>query len=114
MLNKADLLGGVGQVSVRPGAVAVSALTGEGLPRLKEAIDARISEGMQTTGYDIPAPDGAQLAWLYEHGEVVGRQDGDEAVRLTVRLNPRDRARFERRPFPPGRADDAPAGSRVA
>src|SRR5215212_3998430 len=108
VLNKADLLGGVGQVPTRPGAVAVSALTGEGLPRLGEAIHARISEGMQTTGYDIPASDGAQLAWLYEHGEVVGRRDGEEATHVTVRLDPRDRARFEREASRPGRADDAP------
>jgi GTP-binding protein HflX len=114
VLNKADLLGGVGQVSSRSGDVSVSALTGEGLPRLREAIDARVSEGMQTVGYDVPASDGARLAWLYRHGEVVGRHDGDEAVRLTVRLDPRDRARFERRAFHPGRADDAPpaAGDR--
>jgi len=96
VLNKADLLGGVGGVPARPGGVAVSALTGEGLPSLREVIDARISEGLQTVGYDVPASDGAQLAWLYEHGEVVGRQDGDEAIHVTVRLSPRDRARFER------------------
>ena len=29
--------------------------------------------------------DGARLAWLYQHGEVVGRQDGDEAVLITGR-----------------------------
>ncbi len=108
VLNKADLLGGVGQVPVRPGAVAVSALTGEGLPMLQEAIDARISDGLQTVGYDIPASDGAHLAWLYRHGEVVGRRDGDEATHVTVRLHSRDRARFERQAFHPGRADDAP------
>jgi GTP-binding protein HflX len=101
-------LGGVDQVSARPGGVAVSALTGEGLPRLGEAIDTRLSEGMQTAGYDIPASDGARLAWLYRHGEVVGRRDGDEATRVTVRLHARDRARFERQAFRPGRADDAP------
>jgi GTPase len=113
VLNKADLLGGVGQVSVRPSAVAVSALTGEGLPQLKEAIDLRISEGLQTVGYDIPASDGAHLAWLYRHGEVVGRQDGDAATRVTVRLHPRDRARFERRAFRPGLADDTPPVAEV-
>jgi GTP-binding protein HflX len=107
VLNKADLLGGVEQVSARSGDVVVSALTGEGLPRLREAIDARISEGMQTVGYDVPASDGAQLAWLYEHGEVVGRRDGEEATHVTVRLLPGDRARFERRAPRPGRADDA-------
>jgi GTPase len=74
VLNKADLLGGVAQVGVRPGEIAVSVLTGEGLPALAAAIDTRLSEGMVTVGYDIPTADGAQLAWLYGHGEVIGRQ----------------------------------------
>jgi GTP-binding protein HflX len=96
VLNKADLLGGVGKIATHRGAVAVSALTGEGLPALEAAIDGRISEGMVTVGYDIPSADGAQLAWLYEHGEIIGRDDGDEAIHVTVRLLPQDRASFER------------------
>ena len=96
VLNKADLLGGTAQVPTRPGSIAISARTGEGLPDLFGAIDARLSEGMVTVGYDIPASDGAQLAWLYGHGEVIGRQDSDDAIHVTVRLAPDDRARFER------------------
>jgi GTP-binding protein HflX len=96
VLNKADLFGGVAAVEAREGAVAVSAITGEGLPRLEALIDARIAEGMDVAEYDIPQGDGARLAWLYDHGEVIGRRDGDEAVHVTVRLLPADRARFER------------------
>ncbi len=96
VLNKADLLGGVAQVPTRPGSIAISARTGEGLQDLFAAIDTRLSEGLVTVGYDIPASDGAQLAWLYGHGEVIGRQDGDDAIHVTVRLAPDDRARFER------------------
>jgi len=62
------------------------------------AIDARIALGMETTNYDIPSHDGARLAWLYQHGEVVERSDDDGAVHLKVRLLPADRARFERQP----------------
>ncbi len=104
-------------MTARPGEIALSALTGEGLPRLREAIGARISDGLETVGYDIPASDGAHLAWLYRHGEVVGRRDGDEATHVTVRLHPRDRARFERQAFRhPGWADEAPpaAGGRLS
>jgi len=101
VMNKADLLGGIGKVSLRPGMVAVSALTGEGLPDLKKAIDSRLGEGMVVVGYDIPTSDGAQLAWLYEHGEIVGRQDGESAIHVTVRLRPQDRARFEQQASPP-------------
>ncbi len=96
VLNKADLMGGVANVPVRPGAVPVSAITGEGLDGLQAAIDARITEGMELTDYDIPSQDGARLAWLYQHGEVVDRRDADTAVHVKVRLLPADRARFER------------------
>jgi GTPase len=96
VLNKADLMGGVAQVPQRPGAVALSAMTGEGLPELKSAIDQRIAAGMELADYAIPSEDGARLAWLYQHGEVVNRRDADAAVHVTVRLLPADRARFER------------------
>jgi len=98
VLNKADLLGGIEAVTRRaPEAVAVSALTGEGLEELRQAIDRRLSAGMETIEVDVPTSDGAGLAWLYQHGEVLSRQDGEEAIRLTVRISPADRARFEGR-----------------
>ncbi len=97
VLNKADLLGGTGQV---PGAgsgdaIAVSALTGEGLDDLRAAMDARLSAGLDTVDYHLPAADGARLAWLYRHGEVLTRDQVEDEVRVTVRLSPADRARFE-------------------
>ena len=97
VLNKADLLGGVEKVPLRPGATAVSAITGEGLDALRHAIDHQIAEGMELADYDIPPQDGARMAWLYEHGEVVERHDDDAAVHMRVRLLPADRARFEQR-----------------
>ena len=97
VLNKADLLGGVAGVPTRPGAVAVSAITGDGLGALLAAIDARIAATMEVADYTIPPGDGARLAWLYQHGEVVGRQDEDAGIHVTVRLLPADRARFEQR-----------------
>jgi GTP-binding protein HflX len=98
VLNKADLLGGVAQVQAREGAVPISAITGDGLGDLLDAIDARMAAGMEQAEYDIPPADGARLAWLYEHGEVLRRRDGDESIHLTVRLLPADRARFEHGP----------------
>jgi len=97
VLNKADLMGGVSEVPLREGAVAVSAITGEGLDTLKAAIDERIAQGMELADYAIPPQDGARMAWLYQHGEVVERHDDEAAVHMKVRLLPADRARFERR-----------------
>ena len=101
VLNKADLLGGVGAMpaGMADSAVVVSAITGEGLATLLEALDARLSAALQTIRYAIPSKDGARLAWLYRHGEVIERVDEDGDVWVTVRLSTSDRARFEQ---PPG------------
>ncbi len=55
---------------------------------------------MSRTAYSVPVRDGAALAWLYAHGEVVERVDGEENVAVTVRLLPADRARFESQHVP--------------
>jgi GTP-binding protein HflX len=96
VLNKADLMGGVDSLPQKPGAVAVSAITGDGLDALKTALEARLAEGLEQAEYAIDHRDGARLAWLYAHGEVVGRQDDESVAHVTVRLLPADRARFER------------------
>jgi GTP-binding protein HflX len=97
VLNKADLLGGVANVPARDEhAVAVSALSGEGLDSLLTAIDRRLGSRHVSMRYDIAVEDGAKLAWLYRHGEVVAREDDEALVHVEVRLSEADRARFER------------------
>ena len=96
VLNKADLLGGVAHVPARAGAWRCRRSPARAWMALHAAIDVRIAEGMEVADYDIPPQDGARLAWLYQHGEVVDRHDDDTAVHVKVRLLPADRARFER------------------
>ncbi len=95
VLNKADLVGGVANVTVKSRMIAVSAITGEGLHDLATLIDARIASNMEVVEYAIPPSDGARLAWLYQHGEVIGRTDTEDNVLVQVRLLPADRSRFE-------------------
>ena len=95
VLNKADLLGGVDQISVRHDAIAVSAISGDGLARLEAAIDGRVAASMEISQYDLLPSDGAAVAWLHQHGEVIGREDDGEKIRMRVRLRPEDRMRFE-------------------
>jgi GTPase len=95
VLNKADLLGGVDAVPKRPGAVAISAITGDGLPDLFEMLDRHLTAAMQTVRVRLDVSDGAALAWLYAHGEVVERLDREEIIELDVRLFAQDRDRFE-------------------
>jgi len=96
VLNKADLMGGSHAVPARAGCIAVSAVTGDGLEALTHAIDGRISAGMDVADYLLPASDGARVAWLYQHGEVMERRDGEDGIHMVVRMLPADRARFER------------------
>jgi len=98
VLNKADLLGGTAAVpgQVEGGAaVPISALSGEGLDTLRQVIDDRLASAQEIASFEIPSSDGAKLAWLYRHGEVLTREDQEEAIRVTVRMLPEDRARFE-------------------
>jgi GTP-binding protein HflX len=93
VLNKADLLGGVAAV-VQGEGLAVSALTGDGLDRLLAVVDERLAGQLQLLDVEIPVGDGAKLAWLYRHGEILVREDGEENVHVRARLSAADRARF--------------------
>ncbi len=94
VLNKADLLGGVEGV-VQGDGIAVSALTGEGLERLRSIIDARLAAQLDVLELEIPVTDGARLAWVYRHGEVLQREDDEVHVRLQVRMSEANKARYQ-------------------
>ena len=85
--------------------VAVSALTGEGCEALIARLDDLLAAESATVEVKISLADGAGLAWIYRHGDVVGRHDDDEFAHLTVRLDAADLARFHAR----GRAEAAAA-----
>jgi len=103
-LNKIDLLDGhrfeelTNQAERNPRAVPLSAVTGAGLAAFLALLDKTLSAERQSLSLDIPLADGAAIAWLYQHGEVVGRDDDEISAHMTVRLDPADAARFERRP----------------
>ena len=99
VLNKADLFGGPEVVAARAeGAIAISALTGEGVDALLATLDERLAAGMVERDYVLGPEDGARLAWLYRHGEVVARSDAEDGIRVTARLSPADHARFAQMP----------------
>ena len=95
VLNKADLLGGPEQVEHHGAAVPISAITGDGLPELMGAIDAHMVHAMELLRYSIPVEAGEALAWLYQHGEVVTRDDYETHMDVLVRLREADHARFD-------------------
>jgi GTPase len=103
ILNKADLLSAevrdsvVNQVSRDAGHVLVSALSGEGCDQLLRILDERLAAAREVLDVTVTSDDGASLAWLYRHGEVLTRKDDEKGTHLTVSLDPADRARFEHR-----------------
>ena len=81
----------------REDAVPISALTGEGVEALSRAISDRLGRGSRVHTVRIDPGDGAGLAWLHQHGEVLAIDTLDEMTRLDVRLSDVDWARFEAR-----------------
>ncbi len=73
---------------------ALSAATGEGCDTLLALIDRRLQSDIRAVRLDIPLTDGKTLAWIYRHGEVLGRRDDGEAAHLSVRLSEADLARL--------------------
>jgi GTP-binding protein HflX len=78
----------------------ISALTGEGVDALLEAIGDLLNKAGTPQEVAVPLSDGATIAWLYRHGEVRNRHDDGELAHLTVTLDSTASAQFERRRNP--------------
>jgi GTP-binding protein HflX len=102
-LNKIDLLDEderaiqLNQTERRNDAVAISAITGEGCSALLNVLDASLNSARRVVAVAVDVTDGAAIAWLYRHGEVLNRNDDDQKAHIEVSLNAADLARFERR-----------------
>ena len=83
--------------SRRSDVIILSALSGEGIDDLQRAIGARLTSGAQVHQLRVPVADGAALAWLHEHGEVLASHAEDAEMVLDVRLSDSALARFNKR-----------------
>ena len=61
-----------------PLRICVSALTGDGLDELAAAIDRIVTRDRRTYSVILKSGDGAALAWLHAHGDVVGDGAGTD------------------------------------
>ena len=75
----------------------ISALTGEGVEQLLDAVGDFLSKAGTPRVVDVPLSDGATIAWLYRHGDVRSRQDDDQMAHFTVALDAAASAQFDRR-----------------
>jgi GTP-binding protein HflX len=102
VLNKIDLLepeqrAGLLARNGRSDAIAVSALTGAGLPALLAAFEARVTRDNIIATLKLNAADGSDLAFAYRHAQVLERRMRGDKISLSLRIHPDDLGRFESR-----------------
>ncbi|MFQ5773174.1 MAG: GTPase HflX [Kiloniellaceae bacterium] len=103
VLNKIDLLDEAARAALRArtgrdrNQVLCSAVTGEGAPELLALIDRRLTKERRLVDLAVDLNDGAAIAWLYDHGQVVQRRDDRRFAHLRISLDTASLARFRRR-----------------
>ena len=99
-LNKIDLVDDearrvlINRAARHDSEVPISARDGRGCADLLAEIDRHLARREDTHDFAIPQGNGALIAWLYRHGDVLSRRDRDGAAHLRVRLSTADLGRF--------------------
>jgi GTPase len=113
VLNKVDAVSGLSRRRLEnrfPGAVQVSARTGEGLDELRARLAERFAERFETVRLLLPYEEGGRLNELYALGAPIDeRVDLPEGVYVRARLPRRALRRFA--PYLVDEAAEAPAAS---
>ncbi len=87
ILNKLDIADPDGLAALRrryPDAVAVSAITGEGMDRLLDAIEDRLAAPDVSIELEVPFERGDVVAQLHEHGTVTATEYSPEGTLLSA------------------------------
>ena len=82
-----------------PDILPISAVTGFGVERMLDHVGRLLTKGARVHRITVQASDGARLAWLHAHGEVLDERDAGEGEagplrRLDVRLTDKEFGRF--------------------
>jgi GTPase len=111
VLNKVDRLDPLARRRLGnrfPGALQLSAATGEGVDELRERIAARFADRFEDVRLLLPYEEGGKLAELYALGAPIDeREDSEHGVLVRARLPQREVRRFAR--YLVADADAAPA-----
>jgi GTP-binding protein HflX len=98
--NKTDLLPRDAQEAVETEAarkdhvVAISALTGEGVPMLLDRVSATLEEEKVERDLVLGFGEGKRRAWLHEEGVVLSEEQREDGFHLSLRWTPRQEKRF--------------------
>ncbi len=99
--NKVDLVSGEDRERLfeearrRDDVVPISAVTGEGLERLRALMAEKLRSGEQVHEIRLPASAGGKIAWLHSRGDVLTQKVEHDEIELSVRLSPDNWARFQ-------------------
>ncbi len=99
--NKLDLLESDERAALlnealrREDVVTLSALSGEGVEQLREAIAKKLQIGSVVHRLKLAASDGLRLAWLHARGDVLDQRVEGETMHLAVKLSADNWARFQ-------------------
>ena len=102
-LNKIDLLEPQARAALRArnggenASVAVSALTGEGIPDFLTRLENMLDREGLVLNLRLDPSDGADLAWAYAHGRVLTRHARKKHIELTVAIDAEALGQFEKR-----------------
>lgn len=101
--NKVDLLDVEareeleGDAARRDDVALLSAQTGEGVDALRKTISELLTVRNRIRTIRLTQADGAAIAWLHRHGEVLDTVEEGELLRVDVRMSEIDWGRFEAR-----------------
>ena len=88
--REARAIGARGRDRVFP----VSALTGEGVPALLEAISLAFDEAKTELTVTLPFTEGRKRAWLHQEGVVIAEDQAEDGYQLTLRWTARQEKRY--------------------
>jgi GTP-binding protein HflX len=100
--NKIDKMEGperdemLGEAERRDNVVAISALSGEGVPKLLDVVGTQLQAGSTVHHLKLKSSEGGRLAWLHAKGEVLDQRHDGDATHVAVKLSPENWERFQR------------------
>lgn len=99
--NKIDLLSEdeqdeiARQAKTRGNLVPISAITGQGIDTFLNSAAAVIGRHQRVVSFALPVADGSALAWLYAHGQIIEREDGESDISVSVKIEPARLGQFK-------------------
>lgn len=88
--KKKDIL-----INLKPGKVAVSAITGENCDKLLSLIDDKLSINSEITDIKVSVADGKKISWIYRNCEVLSSETNNDLIFFKLKISSSDKKRLE-------------------